>query len=75
MITPTDYKNYLSEEQIKRIYEVFLFEDDEEIEAAWYEGNQLYVDYNSPRGGNIYEPSMDTTEDQANLNYILTGQR
>jgi len=75
MITPNDLNNYLTKEQIDRIYDVFAFEDDEEIEAAWYENGQLYVDYNSPDGGNVYQPSMDTPEDQAKLKYILTGQK
>jgi len=75
MITPNDLNNYLTKEQIDRIYDVFVFEDDEEIEAAWYENGQLYVDYNSPDGGNVYQPSMDTPEDQAKLKYILTGQK
>lgn len=75
MITPNDLNNYLTKEQIDRIYDVFVFEDDEEIEAAWYENGQLYVDYNSPDGGNVYQPSMDTPEDQAKLKYIITGQK
>ena len=63
MIKPINDNNYFNEEQIKRIYEVYEFGDDEEIEAAWYEDGQLYVDYSSPTGGNVYMPSIDDESD------------
>lgn len=73
MTTPTNTDNYLSKEQIERIYEIYEFANDEEIEAAWYENGQLYIDYNSPSGGAIYEPSMDDEGDKEKIRYILTG--
>lgn len=73
MIKPINDNNYFNEEQIKRIYEVYEFGDDEEIEAAWYEDGQLYVDYSSPTGGNVYMPSIDDESDDIKIKYILTG--
>lgn len=75
MLTPNSCKSYLTEEQINRIYEVYDFEDNEEIESAWYEDGQLYIDYDSPDGGNVYIPSMDDDTDKEKIDYILTGHK
>lgn len=77
MIYRTADRIYLDKKQLERLYDVFLFEDDEEIETAWFEpSGQLCVDYDSPSGGAIYifKPERNSEEDKEKLDYILVGE-
>lgn len=66
---------YLDKDQLERLYDVYLFEDNEEIVAAWLEPyGRLYIDYDSPSGGAIYEPNLNSEVDKAKLDYILVGE-
>ena len=67
-------KTYLDSEQLKRLYEIFLFEEDENICAAWLNSSgRLFIEYESPSGGAIYEPMLEDEEGKEKLDYILDG--
>lgn len=73
-------EDYLSDEQIKRCYNTFVFKDTEEIYSAWFDGEQLFIEiilYNDsgdPDNSTIYEPNLNDKEGQKKLKYILTGE-
>lgn len=75
-----DDDKYLTDEQINRCYNVFMFEDNEEITAAWFDNGRLYIEYvttydDEELESAIYEPCLiDDEEDKAKLHYILTGE-
>lgn len=78
-----DIDKYLGKDQINRCYDVFIFEENEEINTAWYDEGQLYIEiiiYNDPEDpdnypdSTIYEPNLSDDEGQKKLKYILTGE-
>lgn len=78
-----DIDKYLGKDQINRCYDVFIFEENEEINTAWYDEGQLYIEiiiYNDPEDpdnypeSTIYEPNLNDEEGQKKLKYILTGE-
>lgn len=70
---------YLTKEQQERCYDVFLFDETEFITNAWYENNQLYIEYvctlTEDEGPTVYEPCLEGAEGFNKLNYILTGEK
>ena len=73
-------KIFLTQEQIKRLYDIFDFEEYETVLRAWFDqpSNQLVIEYINEKNEYLlmyYEPHIeDTDEDQAKLNYILYGK-
>lgn len=68
-------RTYLDSEQLKRLYDMFCFEEEEEILSAWFEpSGKLCIEYDSPSGGVIYEPMLDDAEGEKKLDYILIGK-
>lgn len=74
---------YLSDDQIKRCYDIFVFKDTEEINSAWFDGEQLFIEiilYNDPEDPDnypdsiVYEPDLSGVEGLNKLNYILFGE-
>ncbi len=66
----------LDKNQINRLYMVFDFDEDEEIEMATFEHNRLKIHY-SDKDDIIgcYEPDLDlhNQEDINKLNFIMNG--
>lgn len=78
-----DIDKYLGKDQINRCYDVFIFDENEEINTAWYDEGQLYIEiitYNYPEDPDnypeftIYEPDLSGVEGLNKLNYILFGE-
>lgn len=78
-----DIDKYLGKDQINRCYDVFIFDENEEINAAWYDEGQLYIEiiiYNDPEDPDnypeftVYEPDLSGVEGLNKLNYILFGE-
>lgn len=69
----------LTEEQLKRLYDVFDFKESETIVDAYFEDNQLYIEYREEidRFYNVYEPHLDLNnpQDVDKIIYVLTGRR
>lgn len=78
MIQYTLVSQQFNEEQIARCYDVYIFEDEEEILSAWWdaEEGQLYIEYEDEDGCvTTYEPNCFDEEDYAKLLYIITGKK
>lgn len=74
MMKPINESSYLTKEQIERIYDVYEFEEGEEITSAWYENNRLYIEYWSEDGClAVYEPYISSFVDKKII-YILEGK-
>lgn len=73
--TKLNNRIFLTDEQQNRLYNVFDFEEYETILRAWFEDNQLVIEYINEKNEWLslyYEPHFeDTDEDQEKLNYIL----
>lgn len=78
-----DIDKYLGKDQINRCYDVFIFDENEEINTAWYDEGQLYIEiiiYNDPEDPDnypeftVYEPDLSGVEGLNKLNYILFGE-
>lgn len=66
----------LNADQIKRLYDVFDFDENEEIETARLENGELFITYRDADDilGD-YEPSLDGEEGKQKLDYILNGDK
>ena len=68
---------YLTTEQLNRLYFVFEFDDHEQITGALFDDNKLYIYYvDADNEDWTYEPDLDLTNDEdiKKLNYILKGE-
>ena len=68
----------LNQKQIERLYEIYIFEDWEEIQQAEFntETNELKITYLDKKDNitAIYEPNTADKEDEQKINYILKGK-
>lgn len=68
---------YLTTEQLNRLYFVFEFDDHEQITGALLDDGELYIYYRDADNEEwTYEPNLDPTNEQdiKKLNYILKGE-
>lgn len=72
------YKYYLTTEQLKRLYDVYDFEEKETIINAYICYDDLYIEYSDKRGYvTTYKPNFNIftdKEDFDKLKYILWGE-
>lgn len=72
------YHYYLTEEQLKRLYDVYDFDKKEEIIDAYIDDNELYIEYSDKKGYvTTYKPNFNIftdKEDFDKLKYILWGE-
>lgn len=72
------YHYYLTEEQLKRLYNVYDFDKKEEIIDAYIDDNELYIEYSDKKGYvTTYKPNFNIftdKEDFDKLKYILWGE-
>lgn len=68
----------LNKQQIKRLYDVYFFEEWEIIEQAEFdrEQNKLFITYFDKKDSTTatYEPNISEPEDTAKIFYILEGK-
>ena len=70
----TDRIKHLSKEQIERLYDQFIFEENETITDAYFEDGQLCIVYNDEDGDEgRYEPDLSGEEGQEKIDYIMNG--
>lgn len=71
--------DYLTKTQIKRLYDVYDFDDEEDIIIAYIGYNELYIAYIDKDGHiSVYAPNFDIftdKEDFDKLKYILWGEK
>lgn len=72
------YHYYLTEEQLKRLYDVYDFEEKETIINAYICYDELYIEYSDKKGYvTTYKPNFNiftNKEDFDKLKYILWGE-
>ena len=72
------YHYYLTEEQLKRLYDVYDFDKKEEIIVEHIDDNELYIEYIDKNNCVCdYKPNFDiftNKEDFDKLKYILWGE-
>lgn len=72
------YKYYLTTEQLKRLYDIYDFEEKETIINAYICYDDLYIEYSDKRGYvTTYKPNFNIftdKEDFDKLKYILWGE-
>lgn len=72
------YKYYLTTEQLKRLYDVYDFEEKETIINAYICYDDLYIEYSDKKGYvTTYKPNFNiftNKEDFDKLKYILWGE-
>ena len=70
---------YLDKEQLKRLYNVYDFSDNENIVTAYIKRNRLWIEYTDIYGFDAtYEPNFDIftdKEDFDKLKYVLWGEK
>lgn len=70
--------DYLTKKQIKRLYDVYDFDDEEDIITAYIGDNELYIAYVDKDGNiSVYKPNFNIftdKEDFDKLKYILWGE-
>lgn len=72
------YKYYLTTEQLKRLYDIYDFEEKETIINAYICYDDLYIEYSDKKGYvTTYKPNFNIftdKEDFDKLKYILWGE-
>lgn len=70
---------YLDKEQLKRIYDVYDFSNNESIVTAYIKRNRLWIEYiDEYHDDGTYIPNFDiftNKEDFDKLKYILWGEK
>lgn len=71
--------DYLTKKQIKRLYDVYDFDEQEEITNAYITDNRLFIEYIDTYGLDAtYEPHFaifTNKEDFDKIKYILWGEK